>query len=222
MSLSIIVPCLNEADGIESTLILLQPLRISGVEVVVVDGGSADDTVSKASGLADQIFLSPPGRALQMNAGARMASGEYLLFLHADTRLPDQFLVDYADWQSKQAPWGFFPVSLSGSHWMLTVVAWFMNRRSQISAIATGDQCLFVRRDVWMELQGFAEIPLMEDIDLCRRLKSRRPFVARHRVTTSSRRWEENGIFKTIRLMWWLRWRFYWGADPAELKKSYR
>lgn len=221
MKLSIIIPCLNEADVIVESLLRLQPLRQQSIELLLVDGGSSDNTRELAEPLVDSVLSSRSGRAIQMNTGAQHASGDYLLFLHADTYLPDSFLDEKFFWESSRSAWGFFPVRLSGSHWLLRVVAWCMNHRSRLTAMATGDQAIFIRRDIWKQLEGFAEIPLMEDIELSRRLKRWRPYVARSRVITSSRRWEDNGMVSTILLMWWLRWRFFCGADPVDLKKRY-
>jgi rSAM/selenodomain-associated transferase 2 len=221
MKLSIIIPCLNEAEVIVESLLRLQPLRQQSIELLLVDGGSSDNTRELAEPLVDSVLSSRSGRAIQMNTGAQHASGDYLLFLHADTYLPDSFLDEKIRWQSSLSAWGFFPVRLSGKHWLLRVVAWCMNHRSRLTAMATGDQAIFIRRDIWKQLEGFAEIPLMEDIELSRRLKHWRPYVARSRVITSSRRWEDNGMVSTILLMWWLRWRFFCGADPVDLKKRY-
>lgn len=221
--LSIIIPTLNEAGGIRSRLLTLQPLRARGCELIVVDGGSIDDTVGQALPLTDRLIAAPRGRARQMNAGAALAQGEVLLFLHADTILPaeaDKSIVAGLTTSGKH--WGRFDVAIAGSQRLLNAVAWFMNLRSRLSGIATGDQGLFVRRDVFRRLGGYPEIGLMEDIALSRRLKRYGPpLCLKQRVLTSARRWETGGVIRTILLMWGLRAAFFFGADPARLAKWY-
>lgn len=220
--LSIIVPALNEAGTIAETLALLQPLRRRAVELIVVDGGSTDRTAQVAGPLASRVVRSPKGRAVQMNTGARTATGEILLFLHADTILPAGADRRVAEAIEAGAVWGRFDVRLSGRHPLLRVVETFMNGRSRLTGIATGDQALFVRRDGFERVGGFPEIPLMEDLALSKALKRLgRPACLWARVTTSSRRWEEHGILRTILLMWWLRLRYFLGADPAQLARIY-
>ena len=219
---SIIVPTFNEADNIVATLLPLQTLRQQGHEIIIADGGSDDATLELASPLADQILNAPRGRARQMNAGAQQASGEVLLFLHADTQLPENFmaLINTA-LQTKQ--WGRFDVRLTGKQPLLRVVESMMNWRSRISGIATGDQAIFVKRELFENIGGYADIPLMEDIDLSKRLKRQgRPFFINTPLITSSRRWEQHGIFKTILLMWRLRLAYFFGAKPEQLARLYR
>lgn len=220
---SIIIPVLNEAAVIESQLQMLQSLRQQGVELILVDGGSEDDTARLAEPLVDQVSICRPGRSRQMNQGARLASGTYLLFLHADTRLPENVMECLGAKASDQVPWGFFAVRLSGQHWMLRVVERFMSWRSRLTKIATGDQSLFIRRELFLEMGGFADIPLMEDVAFCQSLRqlSLAPAWLSTPVITSSRRWEENGIFKTIVLMWRLRFEFFIGISPHNIVKSY-
>jgi rSAM/selenodomain-associated transferase 2 len=222
-TLSIVVPALDEADGIVATLVALAPLRRRGHQVIVVDGGSSDGTVSLARRHADVVIEAPRGRARQMNAGAALAGGGALLFLHADTvLLPD------ADETVLQAlgsgfDWGRFDVQIDGRSPMLTVVAALMNLRSRWSGIATGDQAIFVRRSTFEAIHGFPDQPLMEDVELSKRLlRVGRPACLRARATTSGRRWEARGVWRTILLMWRLRWR-YWRGEPAEvLARAYR
>lgn len=221
--LSIVVPVLDEAAGIEATLAALGPLRARGAEVVVVDGGSRDDTVARARALADRVELASRGRARQMNHGARVTRGAVLLFLHADTRLPGDadrhVLAAIAD----GAQWGRFDVRIVGRHPMLRVVAALMNARSRLTGIATGDQALFVRRDAFERVDGFPDQPLMEDIELSRRLRrAGRPRSLRARVSTSGRRWESRGVWRTILLMWRLRWRYWRGESAESLAAAYR
>ena len=216
--LSIVVPVLNEAAGIREALAALAPLRARGHEVIVVDGGSTDGTVDLAAPLCDQVVRAPCGRALQMNAGARVARGEALVFLHADTRLPlDADGVIGA--ALGEAHWGRFDVRIASERALLALVARAMNLRSRLSGIATGDQAIFVRRDAF---PGFPEIPLMEDIAFSRLMKRRgRPACLRERVTTSARRWEARGVVRTIVLMWRLRLLYALGIAPQRLAREY-
>lgn len=223
MKLSIIVPVLNEAAGIAQSLGALAAMRAHGVEVIVADGGSTDDTTRQAAPFADAVIAAPRGRALQMNAGAAASHGQVLLFLHADTVLPAgaQALVLDA-LAASGAAWGRFDVSISGSSRMFPVIAAMMNLRSRVTGIATGDQAIFVRREDFFAVGGFPAQPLMEDIDISRRLKARSaPVCLRARVTTSGRRWEKHGIWRTIFLMWSLRLRYWFGAGADTLAKVY-
>lgn len=223
MRVSIIIPVLDESAHIEDCLHNLQSFREEGHEIIVVDGGSQDDTVMKVRALVDNVLLAPRGRASQMNAGMTVANGDVLLFLHADTVLPAdacrRVLADLGD----AGIWGRFDVRLSGSGFAFRVIEFFMNRRSRLTGIATGDQAIFVRRDVLQKMGGYSNIPLMEDIDLSRRLKRiKRPLCLRQRVLTSSRRWERGGILSTVWLMWRLRFAYWRGVEPARLAEQYR
>lgn len=221
--LSIVVPALNEAPGIARSLGLLAPLCDRGCELIVVDGGSADGTASAARPLADRVLATPGGRARQMNAGAAAARGAVLLFLHADTELPpdaDRLIAD--GMAASGRSWGRFDVRLSGAQPLLRVVERAMNLRSRLTGICTGDQAMFVRRDLFHAVGGFPPIALMEDIALSRKLKRRGPPLCLARpVVTSSRRWEENGVLPTVLTMWRLRLRYFLGADPAQLAQAY-
>ncbi len=223
MSLSIIIPALNEAGNIPALLDSLQPLRQRGVEVVVVDGGSTDDTAVLARDRADQIITSPQGRARQMNAGAAAARGEILCFLHADTRLPDGADGVIIDGLTRsRRSWGRFDVHITGDHPMLGLIAYLMNWRSRLTGIATGDQGLFVTRSLFEATGRFPEIALMEDIAFSRQLKIYgAPLCIAHKLTTSGRRWEKNGVWRTIWLMWRLRFAYWLGADPDKLALRY-
>ena len=223
MKLSIIVPVLNEGEGISAMLDSLAPLRTHGAEVLVVDGGSSNSTLEQARPGADCVLCTTRGRARQMNAGAARASGDVLLFLHADTRLPagaDRLVIEGL--RGSQRAWGRFDVTIAGRKRLLPMVAFFMRVRSRLTGIATGDQAIFVRRDAFQAVGGFPPIPLMEDIALCRALKRvGRPLSLRERVVISGRRWDEHGIARTVLLMWGLRVAFFLGADPEKLARRY-
>jgi rSAM/selenodomain-associated transferase 2 len=229
--LSIVMPVLNEAAHIQASLQGLQAWRAQGVEVIVVDGGSSDDTLSLASPLADRVIASARGRARQMNAGAASSTGEALLFLHADTCLPagaceavrDALTQPTAQAQRPPARWGRFDVHIEGRPFMLRVVAALMNLRSRCTGIATGDQALFVQRALFEQVGGFPDQPLMEDIELSARLRRHAwPLCLRLKARTSGRRWETRGVWRTIALMWSLRWRYWRGESPTVLAKAYR
>ena len=210
---------LNEAAGVRAALEALAPLRTRGHEVIVADGGSEDDTVELARPLCDRVVVAPRGRALQMNAGAREAGGDVLLFLHADTVLPPD-ASEVISQSTANHVWGRFDVEIEGRHPMLRVVAWSMNLRSRVTGIATGDQAIFVRRDTFA---GFPEIPLMEDVAFSKAMKRRgAPACLSSRVRTSGRRWESRGVLRTVFLMWRLRLAYALGADPARLAEKYR
>lgn len=220
---SLIIPTFNEASSIEQTLNLIQPLRRGGAEAIVVDGGSNDDTVELATPLADQVLDAPQGRALQMNHGASKARGNLLLFLHADSHLPENALEILAETKHRALLWGRFDVRLSGNHGLLRVIEFFMNWRSRITGIATGDQALFVNSELFRCVGGFPELPLMEDIALTKMLRRlSKPLCLSEKVISSSRRWETNGILRTVLLMWQLRLRYILGTDPSNLARLYR
>ena len=222
-SLSVIVPVWMEAASVADTLRALQPIRARGHEVIVVDAGSRDRTAELARPLCDRLVVSGKGRAVQMNAGAAVARGDVFLFLHADTRLPDNALDHLAEFARSHRAWGRFNVRLSGQRPTFRVIAWFMNQRSRLTGICTGDQAMFVRRDAFEALAGFHPMPLMEDVELSRRLcLVSRPFCIKEPVVTDSRRWEEHGAWRTIFLMWRLRWRYWRGESPESLAQIYR
>ncbi|RCV89351.1 TIGR04283 family arsenosugar biosynthesis glycosyltransferase [Billgrantia montanilacus] len=221
--LSVIIPTLNEAATLESRLDRLLGLWVCGVEIIIVDGGSQDETVAKASRVADRVIESPPGRAVQMNAGAHAATARQLLFLHADTQLPRRAdrLIDEA--LAGRHRWGRFDIRLEARHPMLPVIASAMNWRSRFTGIATGDQALFMTRGAFDEVGGFPDQPLMEDIALSKRLRRLSPPAClRQRVSSSGRRWEHNGAWPTILLMWRLRYRYWRGEAPEQLARAYR
>lgn len=223
INFSIIIPTLDEGDIIAAALMPLQELRRAGHEVVLADGGSRDGTVALATPFVDRIVTAPRGRARQMNAGAAAASGNWLLFLHADTSLPAEADRIVAEALSRTPRhWGRYDVRLTGAHPLLRVIETMMNLRSRATGIATGDQAIFVKRDLFEHVGGFPDQALMEDIALSRRLKQYdAPLCLRARVSTSSRRWEQDGILRTMLLMWRLRLAYFLGADPRHLVRRY-
>lgn len=217
-----VVPALNESDVIGNTLADVAALTAPDVEVIVVDGGSTDDTVAVASRHTTRVIHAPRGRARQMNAGAREATGEVLWFCHADTRVPPDAGEALLNAISAGHLWGRFDVRLSGDSPTLRVVERLMNLRSRASGIATGDQGIFVTRELFDATGGYPEIPLMEDIALSKKLRAAgRPACLRDRLVTSSRRWEQNGVWRTVLLMWRLRLSYVLGADPERLARHY-
>jgi rSAM/selenodomain-associated transferase 2 len=221
MQISVIVPVLNEEKSIAATLGALAAL--SPFEILVVDGGSSDRTRESAARFDVKILTAERGRARQMNCGARAARGEVLLFLHADTRLPSTAFADISSaLADEKYLGGRFDVELDGSHWLLPLVGRMISYRSRLSKVGTGDQALFVRREVFERLGGFQEIPLMEDIAFCQALKRLGPVAClRSRVVTSGRRWEVDGVWRTIFRMWVLKLGYFAGVSPARLKQFY-
>ena len=223
-SIAIVIPALDEAPNLAGLLPDLAARRPSA-EVVVADGGSGDATAAVLRGHPSvRLLVGPRGRARQMNAGATFDDSDALLFLHADTRLPDGAIdAIVAALANGRHRWGRFDVTIEGRSRWLPVVAAMMNMRSRLSGIATGDQAIFVRRDAFEEVGGFPDWPLMEDIGISRALKRlSRPAALRLRVITAGRRWDANGPLRTIAAMWWLRLRFYFGARPERLAASYQ
>lgn len=221
--ISAIVPAPDEAGVIGTTLRSLQPVREAGGEVLLVDGGSRDDTVERARPWVDRVLVAPAGRARQMNAGAAAATGDTLWFVHADTRIDPAAPTDLRTAIEQGGEWGRFGVRLSGHRRLYRIIAALMNLRSCLTGIATGDQGIFVRREAFSAVGGFPDIPLMEDVALSRALRRRgRPCCLPVRLTTSSRRWEARGPWRTMALMWRLRWAYWRGTDPAELVRRYR
>jgi rSAM/selenodomain-associated transferase 2 len=219
--ISVIIPTLNEERVLTATL---QRARQPGVhEIIVVDGGSTDTTRALATALADLVVSAPRGRAAQMNAGAARASGDLLLFLHADTWVPNGFAdAVAAACTPPEVVGGRFDVQLEPSSPLLWLTGELINLRSRLSRIASGDQAIFIRRAVFEQLGGYADIPLMEDIDLTRRMKrAGRVACLRARVTTSARRWQKHGVVRTILLMWTLRALYFWGMSPERLRRVY-
>ncbi len=221
MNLSVIIPELNEAANIQACLAAQQRSLGHGCEIIVVDGGSTDTTIQLAEPLSDVVLKSDKGRAQQMNTGAAVAHGGLLLFLHADTLI--EFDLEEALMSIfREQAWGRFDVRLSGGHFFLRVIGFFMNIRSRLTAIATGDQAIFITRDLFQKMGGFPDIELMEDIELSSRLKKIcRPVCLHHTVISSSRRWEQQGIIRTVLKMWRLRFRYWLGTVPSVLAREY-
>jgi rSAM/selenodomain-associated transferase 2 len=220
---SIIIPVLNEAEHLVSRLKALQSFREQDIELILVDGGSSDHTQLLAEGWVDQLICSAAGRALQMNSGAHQATGTWLFFLHIDTRLSAEAEKSLLSIVSNEAPnWGRFDVLIEGKHPLLGLVANMMNLRSRLSGIATGDQLIFVHRSLFDAVGAFPKQPLMEDVELSKRLKKiQPPLCFSERVITSGRRWDQNGFWSTVILMWSLRWRYWRGETADELVKEY-
>ena len=224
MRISVIIPALNEAPGLQQTLAPLLEWQARGHELILVDGGSQDATASIAAAAAVRVVRSEKGRARQMNSGAAAASGDVFLFLHADTELPaaaDRLIISGLG--SARHCWGRFDVRIRGRVRMFPLISTMINLRSRLSGIATGDQALFMTRAAYELVGGFPDLPLMEDVEICKRLKRQSPpLCLRQRVVTSGRRWETRGVWRTIVLMWRLRFA-YWRGTPAEqLARLYR
>jgi len=221
--ISIIIPVLNEADHVLHVLKPLQKYRGKNLEIIVIDGGSDDSTIDLIKPYSDIVDVSVKGRAKQMNVGACKAQGNVLIFLHADTLLPENFIDSVLKGLSKDGYcWGRFDISLSGSAFSLRVIEFFINFRSRWSGIATGDQAIFVNSQTFHQLGGYQDIPLMEDVALSKNLKQNSlPVCLKDKVITSSRRWEKFGIWRTIILMWKLRLEYFFGADPHYLASKY-
>ena len=238
IKLSIVVPLLNEADNLPKLMGHLAHLNPAPYQVILVDGGSTDNSVAIAKELIESLIDSSPsvisgqvidwqiiesaaGRALQMNAGAELAMGDVLLCLHADTQLPNHAIADITS-AVRQAAWGRFDVRLDSSAWMLKVVSQMINWRSRLSGIATGDQAIFIKKPLFKQLGGYPQQPLMEDIELCKRLKAiGKPACLRSKVITSARRWQQYGTWRTIGLMWHLRFDYWRGVSADNIKQRY-
>jgi rSAM/selenodomain-associated transferase 2 len=221
MRISVIVPVFNEEKNIAVTLAALQ--RLKPDEMILVDGGSSDATREICQRFGVELYLSRPGRAAQMNFGAQRASGDVLLFLHADTRLPPSAFDDIrVALQDRKVLGGRFDLELDSPRPLLKLIGFMISLRSRLSKVGTGDQAIFVRREIFAELGGYADIPLMEDVALSRALK-RRGAVAclRSRVVSSVRRWEMEGIWRTVLKMWTLKTLYLLGISPVRLKRYY-
>ena len=220
--LSIILPVLNEEASLPDVLARLQYLRQLGHEIIVVDGGSRDNSLMLAQQAADNVIVSQPGRAVQMNSGAELATGDVLLFLHADTTLPEGVERIISEIEGDTF-WGRFDVRLSGKRLIFRIIDSMMNLRSRITSVATGDQAIFVKRSLFEKVGGYPEIALMEDIAISKQLRRVvKPVCVRNKVVTSSRRWEDRGVIKTLLLMWKLRLYYFFGMSPQKISRMYR
>ena len=223
-TLSIIIPALDEAEALPRLLEQLAPARERGAEIIVVDGGSSDDTVTLAEAAGVRIVHAERGRARQLQAGIDVSSGEALWLLHADSSI-DPFSDQHIVWNLSEYGrlWGWFSLRLDSRQWLLRVVPRAINIRSRLSGIATGDQGIFVLRSALARIGGVPMQPLMEDVELCIRLRELGPpQVLLKRITTSARHWQRRGVLRTIVLMWRLRLAYALGADPADLDQRYR
>jgi rSAM/selenodomain-associated transferase 2 len=233
LNLSIIIPLLNEVDNLPNLIAHINALSPAPQQVILVDGGSTDGSITAAYNLLKglpkmtpssidwHIIESTAGRARQMNAGAKRATEDVLLFLHADTRLPTDAIADIQRAMTTY-DWGRFDVRLDSSHPLLKVVGMMINKRSRLVSIATGDQAIFIKKSLFERLGGYPDQPLMEDVELCKRLKTiSRPACLKSTVTTSARRWQQHGYFRTIFLMWHLRFDYWRGVSPDSLKQRY-
>lgn len=219
-SVSFVIPVLNEQASVAGLLCDLR-LRYPGCELIVVDGGSTDGTVAIALPLCDQLLVGERGRARQMNLGGQVASAPYIFFLHADS-CPGVSAAELDACLAELPPWGFCRVRLNGEHIFFRIIEWFMNQRSRLSAVATGDQMMFVQKTVFEHSGGFDVIPLMEDVAYCKRLRRlSRPLIISEPVVTSSRRWEDSGVIKTVVRMWLLRLGYFLGVAPETLWRHY-
>lgn len=224
LSLSIIVPLFNEIEGLPALLAHLQLFKNKGVEVVLVDGGSADGTVDAVKQAGFTMIHSDKGRGTQMNAGVKYATGDVFLFLHADTLLPNNAdkLIEQAA-GSEELVWGRFNVQLDSNKVTFSVISFFINWRSSLTGIATGDQAIFINRVLWDSVGGFPQQMLMEDIEICKRLKNKaQPVCFKEKVITSARRWHKYGVWQTIFLMWRLRWLYWRGVSAEKLAEYYQ
>ena len=221
MRISVILPVLNEEKTIGRTLAAVMALYPH--EIIVVDGGSGDRTRRISVEAGAKVLMTGPGRARQMNRGALEAMGDVLLFLHADTRLPASAFRDIESALSDpRYLGGRFDVELESDRWLLKVVGFMINLRSRLSKVGTGDQAIFVRREILAELGGFPDMPLMEDIAFSRMLKrAGKVACLRSKVVTSARRWEADGVWRTIFKMWTLKLLYLAGVSPARLKRFY-
>ena len=224
MKISIVIPMLNEIETLPDLLAHLLLFKHGGCEIIFVDGGSCDGSKALVECAGFTLLNSTAGRAHQMNVGATHATGDVILFLHADTRLPLTAIKTITQaLQQWRYQWGRFDVVIAGQSRLLKIVAFMMNLRSRVTKIATGDQTIFIRRSLFSSIGGFSEQPLMEDIELCQRLKPNFfPACLHDRVITSGRRWETRGVWRTIFLMWALRWHYWRGMSAEKVAAAYR
>ena len=222
VKISIIIPVLNEEISLSRISSHLRSIQRQGHEIIIVDGGSTDNTLAVAFEVTDTVLVSQRGRALQMNNGAAVATGDILLFLHADTFLPENTAQIISDACHSKNCWGRFDVRLSSSKFVYRLIESLMNLRSCLTSIATGDQAIFIEKKMFDRVDGFPEIALMEDVEISSRLKKiSRPACLKQKVIASSRRWEKNGVVTTVLLMWKLRLYYFFGVSPDKLNRLY-
>jgi rSAM/selenodomain-associated transferase 2 len=222
VKLSVIVPVINEEMNLSRIAGCLRSVIEQGHEVIIVDGGSTDNTLTIAYDITDTIIISKKGRALQMNNGASVASGDVVLFLHADTLLPENVAEIISDVYVGENFWGRFDVRLSNEKYVYRLIECMMNMRSSLTSIVTGDQAMFFEKNLFDRIGGFPEIALMEDVEISRQLKKiSKPVRLKSKVVTSSRRWETNGVVATVLLMWKLRLYYFFGVSPEKLSQMY-
>tara|TARA_B100000809_G_scaffold256214_2_gene295854 strand:+ start:1603 stop:2289 length:687 start_codon:yes stop_codon:yes gene_type:complete len=222
MRLSIVIPVLNDGQRLEHTLTQLQSLKSHAVELIVVDGGSVDNSVDIAEALAHKVVISAAGRALQMNTGAQLSQSEYLLFLHADSQLPVTILQSLDSWYLSTEKWGFFKLQFDDNRWPYRMIASAINWRSSLTRVSSGDQCQFFRREFFEQLGGFPNLALMEDIAISKLARRDiRPCIGSSHVLTSARRWQAHGWVKTIVFMWSCRLAYCIGVPTTWLAKMY-
>lgn len=237
-TVSIITPILNEADNLAHLFTNINSLNPSPQQVILVDGGSNDDSIRIVRSFINELMLdndckidwqmteSKAGRALQMNTGAALATGEVLLFLHADTQLPMNAIETISE-AMKRAEWGRFDVRIDSRQLMLQLVSQMINWRSKLSGIVTGDQAIFISQSLFEQVGGYPNQALMEDIELCKQLKRKllkgitKPACLKSKVITSARRWQQHGTWRTIILMWHLRFDYWRGVSADNIKARY-
>lgn len=228
MKVSIVVPVLNEAgrlpalfDNIDTLRAKAMSIKGFSIELIIVDGGSTDRSLSCATN-ANVVLRSKPGRARQMNLGARYAAGELLVFLHADTSLPEEIVYEWQRMITEKYSWGFAPVHLDHQAVSFRIIEWCMNIRSRLTRVATGDQVLCITREAFEEQTGFADIDLMEDVEFSARLrKANTPLFFRYKVRCSVRKWLQHGTLRTVCMMWGIRAAYFFGVSPRRLHNVY-
>ena len=219
ITVAIVVPVLNEGIHLKPLFAFLSKVRVRSL---FVDGGSSDDTRQQCENLGFRVIQSPAGRAVQMNQGAGQIDADYFWFLHADCIPPDNAVQAIQQAVSEGYSWGRFNIRLTGPGFVYRVIANMMNWRSCWTQVATGDQGIFVARELFAEIGGYPEIPLMEDVAISKLLRQHsRGACIRSVLQVSSRRWEDRGVVRTILQMWWLRWRYFIGTDPVTLHREY-
>ncbi len=220
--IAIVIPVRNEAAMLPQALQRLKALQ--GVdEIVFVDGESSDGSAALIQAAGFICLLSTAGRAKQMNMGTAQTKSEIILYLHVDTAISSSHISDIKKTYNQAFAYGRFDVSLSNKRLTYRIISFFINLRSCLSKVATGDQGIFVRRTMFEAVGGYPEIPLMEDIALTKALRRKgKVLCLRNKLETSSRRWEQHGVMRTVWLMWKLRFLYWLGVSPEKLAGMYR